>query len=579
MSDPQRGFSERYELLGRLSRGPSGAVWCGRDLHTGAGCAIRMLEPGFAANAAGIHDLPGVLAHVRQLAHPNIVTVDDVVTGEGSTALVMPLISGESLAARLDRLGPLDPGEATSLVAQLCDALAAAHAAGLAHGRVKPSNIMLEPGADALLTVKLTDFGMAALEIPGVNDEPPTAAAAVSAAQYRAPELDSTAPATPEADLYATGVVLYETLAGYPPFTGAHCAEIARMHRDAPLPRIVGLPDAIWPLLTACLAKQPDLRPSAGVLASLLRDIAPSTAGGRVEPVWATPTVAEPAEPPLFEEHRPTVDPTAATASAAFTHRSLRGVLRTELAIAALLTALVGGAIAGFSNAGPRSHLPAAGSFARPAIGTTTGTPTTAAAVTATAPSAGRDTASGSPNAFATSPAPSALPGTAVTSTATTAASFPPAPSASASVVATSTAAGGSSSGGGTGALHAVGAGKCLDDPNSTTTLGTQQQIYSCWGGVNQTWTHTSARQLTVTVGGTTLCLDAFKKQTSAGTKVEIWACNGQTNQQWLLNSNGTVTGVQSGLCLAVTGASTANGALVELWTCDGSSSQHWTLG
>jgi hypothetical protein len=137
----------------------------------------------------------------------------------------------------------------------------------------------------------------------------------------------------------------------------------------------------------------------------------------------------------------------------------------------------------------------------------------------------------------------------------------------------------GGSTGGTSGALHAVGAGKCLDDPNSTTTLGTQVQIYDCNGQANQTWTKTSSGGLSVTVGGQTLCLDANNKGTTNGTKVIIYSCNGQTNQQWNFNSNGTITGVQSGLCLDVTGASTANGALVELWQCNGGSNQQWTLG
>jgi poly(hydroxyalkanoate) depolymerase family esterase len=129
------------------------------------------------------------------------------------------------------------------------------------------------------------------------------------------------------------------------------------------------------------------------------------------------------------------------------------------------------------------------------------------------------------------------------------------------------------------GALHAVGAGKCLDDPNSTTTLGTQQQIYDCSGGANQTWTHNASNELTVTVAGSTLCLDANAKGTTNGTKAIVWSCNGQPNQQWNVNSDGTITGVQSGLCLDVTGASTANGALVELWSCNGGSNQRWSLG
>ncbi|WP_035803923.1 extracellular catalytic domain type 1 short-chain-length polyhydroxyalkanoate depolymerase [Kitasatospora mediocidica] len=138
---------------------------------------------------------------------------------------------------------------------------------------------------------------------------------------------------------------------------------------------------------------------------------------------------------------------------------------------------------------------------------------------------------------------------------------------------------GGGSSTGGTGALHAVGAGKCLDDPNATTTAGTQQQTYSCSGAANQTWTHTSSNELTLTLGGATLCLDANARGTANGTKAIVWSCNGQTNQQWNLNANGTVTSVLSGLCLDVTGASTADSAPVELWSCDGGSNQQWTLG
>jgi hypothetical protein len=133
--------------------------------------------------------------------------------------------------------------------------------------------------------------------------------------------------------------------------------------------------------------------------------------------------------------------------------------------------------------------------------------------------------------------------------------------------------------GGSSGALRAVGAGRCLDVPNASTTPGVQVQIWDCSGQANQQWTRTSSGQLTVFSGGGQLCLDAANQGTSAGTKVETWSCNGQSNQQWTFNSNGTITGVQSGLCLDVTGASTANGALVELWTCNGGSNQQWTLG
>jgi len=138
---------------------------------------------------------------------------------------------------------------------------------------------------------------------------------------------------------------------------------------------------------------------------------------------------------------------------------------------------------------------------------------------------------------------------------------------------------GGSGTTSSTGEVHAVGAGKCLDDPNFSDTAATQQDIWDCNGGANQIWSYTSAHQLTVTVEGDTFCLDAAGQGTSPGTEADIWPCNGQANQEWTVNSNGTITGVQSGLCLDVTGASTADGALVDLWTCNGQSNQQWTLG
>ncbi len=129
-----------------------------------------------------------------------------------------------------------------------------------------------------------------------------------------------------------------------------------------------------------------------------------------------------------------------------------------------------------------------------------------------------------------------------------------------------------------TGALHAVGAGRCLDVPNSSTVAGTQAQIWDCHTAANQTWTRTAAGELTVYSGSTQRCLDASGQGTGNGTPVIIWACNGQPNQQWRFNANGTVTGVPSGLCLDVSGAGTANGTKVQLWTCTGQSNQQWTL-
>jgi hypothetical protein len=139
----------------------------------------------------------------------------------------------------------------------------------------------------------------------------------------------------------------------------------------------------------------------------------------------------------------------------------------------------------------------------------------------------------------------------------------------------TATGSVGSGGSGGSGAvIRGVGSNRCLDVPNSTTTNGTQLDIWDCNGGSNQSWTLTSANELQI-YGSK--CLDVAGAATSPGSKVDIWDCNGGTNQQWTLNSNGTVTGVGSGLCLDVIGAGTANGALIDIWTCNGGSNQHWT--
>ncbi|MDD1059951.1 ricin-type beta-trefoil lectin domain protein [Streptomyces cocklensis] len=116
---------------------------------------------------------------------------------------------------------------------------------------------------------------------------------------------------------------------------------------------------------------------------------------------------------------------------------------------------------------------------------------------------------------------------------------------------------------------------RCIDINNSSTANGTQAALWDCNGGSNQQWSYTSGKQLMV-YGSK--CLDASGQGTANGTAAVIWDCNGQANQQWNLNSNGTITGVQSGLCLDASGQGTANGTKIQLWTCTGGSNQQWSL-
>jgi len=131
--------------------------------------------------------------------------------------------------------------------------------------------------------------------------------------------------------------------------------------------------------------------------------------------------------------------------------------------------------------------------------------------------------------------------------------------------------------GGGAQGSQIVGgqSGRCVDVPNSTTTNGTQVQLWDCSGGANQRWTYTAGRQLT---GNGNKCLDASGGGTTNGTMVIIWDCHGGLNQQWNVNANGTITNVQSGLCVDANGAATANGTKIILWSCNGGANQQWSL-
>jgi hypothetical protein len=115
--------------------------------------------------------------------------------------------------------------------------------------------------------------------------------------------------------------------------------------------------------------------------------------------------------------------------------------------------------------------------------------------------------------------------------------------------------------------------GRCLDVNNNTITNGTRTQLWDCTGAPNQTWVYTARKQLVV-YGNK--CLDANNSGTTNGTAVIIWDCNGQTNQQWNINTNGTITGVQSGLCLDANGRGTVNGTSIILWACSGGTNQLW---
>jgi serine/threonine-protein kinase len=199
-----------------------------------------------------------------RLAHPALATVYDFGEADEGAYLVMELLSGETLAERLRR-GPLPVAEAAAVVADAAEALAVAHAAGVSHRDVKPSNLMLTDDG-----TKVMDFGIASGE-----GEPLTATGLViGTADYLAPERAQGRSSGPEADVYALGAVLVEAITGQRAFEGATPGEVAlaQVHAEPPdLAEVDGVPAEVAAAARDALAKDPGARPSAVALAARLR--------------------------------------------------------------------------------------------------------------------------------------------------------------------------------------------------------------------------------------------------------------------------------------------------------------------
>ncbi len=256
-----------------------GVVWRGRDRTTEAVYAVKVLLPEYAHDPAAVGRFVRERTALVAFRHPNVVTVHDMIVEGDQLALVMDLIPGGDVdRLRKARGGLLAAVEAASLVAQMADGLAAAHAAGIVHRDVKPANALLD--GDRVL---LADFGIALLAgHPRVTTE----GHVLGTAAYLAPEVISGQEPGPAGDVYALGVTGYELLAGQPPFTG-NTAAILQSHVTAAPPRAPGVPDRLWEIIGACLAKDPAARPSAAQAAAALHAFA--AAPGNPAPAPASP--------------------------------------------------------------------------------------------------------------------------------------------------------------------------------------------------------------------------------------------------------------------------------------------------
>ncbi|MFN8194056.1 MAG: serine/threonine-protein kinase [Nocardioidaceae bacterium] len=243
----------RYVLDREIGRGGMGAVWLGRDEVLGRPVAIKRIGslPGGLSPDLARAEREARLA--ARLNHPHVVAVFDLVAEGDDHWLVMEYVEGASLAQRLRHLGPLSPDQAAPVIGQAADALAAAHAAGIVHRDVKPSNILVTPEGVA----KLTDFGIARAEA----DASLTQTGLVTGSPaYLAPEVASGGGAQPPADVWSLGATLFHALEGRPPYDtdGNVMGTLYRIVHEPP-PRVS---DAGWlaPLLAHTMATDPAQR-------------------------------------------------------------------------------------------------------------------------------------------------------------------------------------------------------------------------------------------------------------------------------------------------------------------------------
>ena len=271
---------DRYQLGPIIGRGGGADVFQAEDTHTGRPVAVKVLR---SATTEDLHRFDVEAETLSRLDHPAIVRMCDRGEHDGVPYLVLDLIEGEPLSVVLRR-GPLDEADVIRIGAVLADALAHAHALGVVHRDVKPSNVLFDDVGD----VHLTDFGIARLtDVSAIT----SSGLVIGAAAYLSPEQVQGEGASPASDVYALGLVLIEALTGSPAFTGtASEAALARLDRAPEVPETAS--PALALLLTAMTASEPSARPAASEVVDTL-----GADRTTVLPVAADITEAIPIEP------------------------------------------------------------------------------------------------------------------------------------------------------------------------------------------------------------------------------------------------------------------------------------------
>jgi len=291
-------LGNRYEVSTLIADGPVFATYSSRDVTQGREVAIRVLQAPVDREIAFYKALEVAVEKFRSVQSPNLEPIWRAATENGVSYLVGELTKGPSLAERIRRLAPFSVPVSVASGISLCTALDALHRANLAHGDVSAQNVVVLANGD--LRLQLAGIW----EAYGASDK---AGGMVlpAMAPYLAPEVGEGGYPSPQSDVYAVGVILYELLVGRPPFQGETPTATAFRHRDLPIPSVrtqnPSVPIVLDEIITKCLAKDPlDRYSSAGDLGADLKMLQEALRFGKTLtwPLRAASGVARrPAEP------------------------------------------------------------------------------------------------------------------------------------------------------------------------------------------------------------------------------------------------------------------------------------------
>ena len=257
---PGTTLAERYRMVALLGKGGMGEVYRAEDLKLGQTVALKFLPASVAHSEAAQARFHREVRLARQVSHPNVCRVFDIGEAGGRTFITMEYVDGEDLASLLRRIGRLPPDKALEIARQMCAGLAAAHEHGIVHRDLKPANVML----DGRGRVRITDFGLA-----GAATELQSEDASAGTPAYMSPEQLDGREATQKSDLYALGLVLYETFTGRPAFDAPTYLEIVRLREKStptfPSHLTKDIDPLIQRLILRCLEKDPAKRPTSAL--------------------------------------------------------------------------------------------------------------------------------------------------------------------------------------------------------------------------------------------------------------------------------------------------------------------------